>query len=42
MLVTIPKNNVSIYNQIIYIFGAVILYQTGASVAEKLKKGEKQ
>ena len=43
MLVTIPENNLSIYNQIIYIFGAVILYQTGASVAEKLNgKGEKK
>lgn len=38
MWVTIPENNVSIYNQIIYIFGAVIIYQTGASVAEKMKK----
>ena len=37
MWVTIPENNVSIYNQIIYIFGAVIIYQTGASVAEKMK-----
>ena len=45
MWVTIPENNVSIYNQIIYIFGAVIIYQTGASVAEKIKntyKKEKQ
>jgi len=42
MWVTIPENNVSIYNQIIYIFGAVILYQTGASVAEKLKKVDKK
>ena len=45
MWVAIPENNVSIYNQIIYIFGAVILYQTGASVAEKIKntyKKEKQ
>jgi len=38
MWVDIPENNVSIYNQIIYIFGAVIIYQTGASVAEKIKK----
>jgi hypothetical protein len=38
MWVIIPENNVSIYKQIIYIFGAVILYQTGASVAEKIKK----
>ena len=42
MWVTIPENNVSIYNQIIYIFGAVILYQTGASVAEKIKNTDKK
>ncbi len=42
MLVAIPENNVSIYNQIIYIFGAVILYQTGASVAEKIKNTDKK
>ncbi len=42
MWVTIPENNVSIYNQIIYIFGAVIIYQTGASVAEKIKNTEKK
>ena len=42
MVVSIPENNLSIFNQIIYIFGAVILYQTGASVAEKLKKVDKQ
>ena len=38
MFVEIPKNNESIFNQIVYIFGAVILYQTGASVMEKIKK----
>ena len=37
MFVSIPENNLSIFNQIIYIFGGVILYQTGASVAEKMK-----
>jgi hypothetical protein len=42
MWVTIPENNVSIYNQIIYIFGAVILYQTGASVVEKIKNTDKK
>lgn len=42
MWVAIPENNVSIYNQIIYIFGAVILYQTGASVAEKIKNTDKK
>jgi hypothetical protein len=42
MWVIIPENNVSIYNQIIYIFGAVILYQTGASVAEKIKNTDKK
>ena len=42
MWVTIPENNVSIYNQIIYIFGAVILYQTGASVMEKIKNVDKK
>ena len=42
MCVSIPENNVSIYNQIIYIFGAVILYQTGASVAEKFKNTDKK
>ena len=42
MFVEIPKNNVSIYNQIVYIFGAVILYQTGASVMEKIKKVDKK
>lgn len=42
MWVTIPENNVSIFNQIIYIFGAVILYQTGASVVEKIKNTDKK
>ncbi len=42
MFVSIPENNLSIFNQIIYIFGGVILYQTGASVAEKIKKVEKK
>ena len=42
MWITIPENNVSIYNQIIYIFGAVIIYQTGASVAEKIKNTDKK
>lgn len=42
MWVAIPENNVSIYNQIIYIFGAVIIYQTGASVAEKIKNTDKK
>lgn len=42
MWVTIPENNLSIYNQIIYIFGAVIIYQTGASVAEKIKNTDKK
>ena len=42
MFVAIPESNVSIFNQIIYIFGAVILYQTGASVAEKLKNVNKK
>lgn len=42
MWITIPENNVSIYNQIIYIFGAVIIYQTGASVAEKIKNTDKR
>ena len=42
MWVAIPENNVSIYNQIIYIFGAVILYQTGASVVEKIKNTDKK
>lgn len=42
MLVSIPENNVSIFNQIIYIFGGVILYQTGASVVEKIKKVDKK
>ena len=38
MFVAIPENNLSIFNQIVYIFGGVILYQTGASVIEKIKK----
>lgn len=42
MWVTIPENNVSVYNQIIYIFGAVIIYQTGASVMEKIKNVDKK
>ncbi len=42
MWVTIPESNVSIYNQIIYIFGVVIIYQTGASVAEKMKKTDQK
>jgi len=42
MWVTIPENNESIFNQIVYIFGAVILYQTGASVMEKIKNVDKK
>ena len=42
MWVTIPENNESIFNQIVYIFGAVILYQTGASVVEKIKNTDKK
>jgi hypothetical protein len=42
MFVAIPENNVSIFNQIVYIFGGVILYQTGASVMEKVKKVDKK
>ena len=42
MFVAIPENNVSIFNQIVYIFGGVILYQTGASVIEKIKKVDKK
>lgn len=36
--VEIPENNVAIFNQILYIFGGVILFQTGASVYEKTHK----
>lgn len=42
MFVAIPENNLSIFNQIVYIFGGVILYQTGASVMEKIKKVDKK
>jgi hypothetical protein len=42
MFVAIPENNVSIFNQIVYIFGGVILYQTGASVIEKIKNVDKK
>lgn len=42
MIVAIPENNVSIFNQIVYIFGGVILYQTGASVIEKINKVDKK
>lgn len=42
MFVSIPENNLSIFNQIIYIFGAVIIYQTGASVVEKIKNTDKK
>ena len=42
MFVSIPENNISIFNQIVYIFGGVILYQTGASVMEKVKKVDKK
>ena len=38
MFFTIPEKNLPIFNEIMYVFGAVILYQTGASVAEKMKK----
>ena len=38
LVVEIPENNVAIFNQILYIFGGVILFQTGASVYEKKKK----
>ena len=42
MFVAIPENNLSIFNQIVYIFGGVILYQTGASVMEKIKNVDKK
>lgn len=42
MFVAIPESNLSIFNQIVYIFGGVIIYQTGASVAEKLKNVNKK
>ena len=38
LVVEIPENNIAIFNQILYIFGGVILFQTGASVYEKKKK----
>ena len=40
--VEIPENNVSIYNQITYIFATVIIYQSGASVFEKKNKVDKK
>lgn len=38
LFVEIKENNVPLFNQILYIFSGVILFQTGASVAEKMKK----
>lgn len=42
LVVEIPENNVAIFNQILYIFGGVILFQTGASVYEKRKDVNKK
>ena len=42
LVVEIPENNVAIFNQILYIFGGVILFQTGASVYEKRKEVNKK
>lgn len=36
----VPQQNEGIFNQILYIFSGVILFQTGASVYEKTKKPE--
>lgn len=42
LFVEIKENNVPLFNQILYIFSGVILFQTGASVAEKMKKTEQK
>lgn len=38
--VPVPEQNEGIFNQILYIFSTVIVFQTGASVFEKTKKSE--
>lgn len=42
LFVEIPEKNESIINQIVYIFAAVIVYQSGASVYEKTHKTHKK
>ncbi len=42
LFVEIKENNVPLFNQILYIFSGVILFQTGASVFEKSSKVEKK
>ena len=42
MFVEIPENNESIINQIVYLFVTVIVYQSGASVYEKVKQIDKK